>query len=354
MYQKLGVIPDGGDQCNIRNIELTKDICGAENVDFYYINKGDTNKFIDAISFYKNIFNNFYRGITYNKIQEIIKLSRNFECIFLCSSLFGAIGKALKDSGYKGKIITQFHNVEYNYYNVVFPKLLPLRNRVLKCIYTNERMSAEYSDVTLALNERDGSLIEHNFNIKISHYDPITLADKLDIRFVNEELTRKKPICAFIGSNFPPNAEGVLWFTKNVLPHVNIDFIVVGRNMDVLKKENDILKNIEVKSNVPDLSDYFFMADFIVSPIFSGSGMKVKTCEGLMYGKNILGTNEAFEGYSLDYSKVGGLCNTATEYIDTINNYIANPIRRFNEYSRNVYVSRYSNQTIRNTFNNIY
>ena len=28
--------------------------------------------------------------------------------------------------------------------------------------------------------------------------------------------------------------------------------------------------------------------------------MKVKTCEALMYGKNILGTTETFEGYELD------------------------------------------------------
>jgi hypothetical protein len=36
--------------------------------------------------------------------------------------------------------------------------------------------------------------------------------------------------------------------------------------------------------------------------------MKVKTCESLMFGKNIFATTEAFEGYELDYDKVGALC----------------------------------------------
>ena len=41
--------------------------------------------------------------------------------------------------------------------------------------------------------------------------------------------------------------------------------------------------------------------------------MKVKTCEALMFGKNIIGTKEAFEGYELDYQKVGAMCNTKEE-----------------------------------------
>lgn len=38
----------------------------------------------------------------------------------------------------------------------------------------------------------------------------------------------------------------------------------------------------------------------MVMPIFSGSGMKVKTAEALMYGKFLIGTKEAFEGYEID------------------------------------------------------
>ncbi len=41
------------------------------------------------------------------------------------------------------------------------------------------------------------------------------------------------------------------------------------------------------------------MLDYIISPIFVGGGMKVKTCEALMYGKNIIGTSESFEGYDI-------------------------------------------------------
>lgn len=46
--------------------------------------------------------------------------------------------------------------------------------------------------------------------------------------------------------------------------------------------------------------------------------MKIKTCEGLMFGKNILGTSKAFEGYDLNYCKVGAVCNTKEEFIESI------------------------------------
>ena len=71
--------------------------------------------------------------------------------------------------------------------------------------------------------------------------------------------------------------------------------------------------------------------------------MKVKTCEALMYGKNIIGSKESFEGYELDTSSCGKLCNTAKEYIDTIKYFAENPVPRYNVYSRSIFETKYSN-----------
>lgn len=55
------------------------------------------------------------------------------------------------------------------------------------------------------------------------------------------------------------------------------------------------------------MAEYIYNADFLIAPIFEGSGMKLKTAEALMYGKTVFGTTEAFEGYDVDYEQVGGL-----------------------------------------------
>lgn len=91
----------------------------------------------------------------------------------------------------------------------------------------------------------------------------------------------------------------------------------------------------------------------MVLPIFKGSGMKVKTCESLMYGKNIIATDEALEGYELDYSRMGGKCNTAQEFIDTIKSFTDSPRPRFNAYSRNTFLEKYSADKVVDSFSDI-
>ena len=55
-----------------------------------------------------------------------------------------------------------------------------------------------------------------------------------------------------------------------MLPHVDIDFKIIGKDMDQLKKSQPCLVDIPVFSNVPDLAPFFEEADFMVFPIFSG------------------------------------------------------------------------------------
>ena len=88
----------------------------------------------------------------------------------------------------------------------------------------------------------------------------------------------------------------------------------------------------------------------MVLPIFTGSGMKVKTCESLMHGKNIIGTTEAFEGYDVDIKKVGGECNTAEEFIALLNDFAKNPRPKFNEYSRKIFIEKYSENAVAEMF----
>ena len=70
--------------------------------------------------------------------------------------------------------------------------------------------------------------------------------------------------------------------------------------------------------------------------------MKVKTATALMYGKNIIGTIEAFIGYDLDFKKVGALCSTKKEFIDFFKSDSINKLNKFNSYSRNQFILNHS------------
>ena len=141
---------------------------------------------------------------------------------------------------------------------------------------------------------------------------------------------------------------------QHVLPYVNAEFRVVGRDMDKLQAANPCLRDVTVFSSVPSLEEHFLWADFMVLPIFSGSGMKVKTCESLMYGRNILGTSETFEGYHVDTDRVGRLCNTAQDYIEAITYYGEHPVKRYNSYARESFLQQYSQEVSQQVFRQVF
>ncbi|WP_166667400.1 glycosyltransferase family 4 protein [Hypnocyclicus thermotrophus] len=158
----------------------------------------------------------------------------------------------------------------------------------------------------------------------------------------------------FVGSYFFANIEGITWFVKNVMPEIEGKLYIVGKGMEKLREELS-RENVEVVGGVEDLAEYYYNANFIVAPIFSGSGMKVKTAEALMYGKTIFGTKEAFEGYELEFGKIGEECNSRDEFIEKINQYINDKkIEKFNKFSRNNYLEKYSNNILKEGIKNLF
>ena len=345
-YKKNNGILDGGEQVTEMHYDALSKLVGKDCIDTYYVH--DENKKRSIADYLRGILYfpfNYHFGLTQKRVKGLCEMAKAFDVVFIDRSVFGIIAKKLKENAYKGKIITFFHNAEASYFDAKLPKRLPFRNIIIRSADHNDAYSFLYSDKTIVLNQRDDDNLSKRYGKHADILIPIVFRDKLkDIP--TEDYTRKKPECLFIGSYFAPNNEGIVWFAKNVLPHVAITMKVVGKGMDKLKKEEDVLHDIEVIGSVPDLAPYIQEADLMILPIFKGSGMKVKTCESLMYGKNILGTDEAFEGYEGDFKQIGGKCNTAKEYIETINSFIAQPRPRFNTYSRKLYLEKYSEATL--------
>lgn len=356
LFKKYCGILEGGGIANKRNLSIAQRILGNKNVDVVYIHdegkrRSLWNWFLSACYFPFG----YYNGLIPGRIKEIVEMAQDYDAVFISTSLFGMLAKRLKEKGYKGKVIVHFHNVESVYYDSALSKRMLFRDVIIKCAARNDEYSCRYADSVLALNERDSRLLQAMYGRKADCIVPIALPDQCaDVAFDIKILTRKHPQCLFLGSYFAANNEGILWFVKNVLPHVDIELKIVGKGMAKLKEENECLKDLEVISDAPELTSYYLSADFMILPIFSGSGMKVKTCESLMYGKNILGTDEAFEGYSVDAKKIGGRCNNAEEYIGRIKYFAEHPVPRFNAYSRSVYEHSYSENSVMKVFKSIF
>jgi glycosyltransferase involved in cell wall biosynthesis len=325
----------GGTQCTFRNYQAICSYFGKENV-----------KFLQVLVLRKRFK---FLQLLLNK-KEIVKNVKNIQIIFIDQSDFGSLAKSIKKMNPDARVITFFHNVEFDFAKQEYQKKKIRKAIYVKKIFENELNASNYSDFIFSLNSRDAQSIEKLYGRKINAIIPISFPNRC-INFNNNAIS-VQPTALFLGINFFPNIYGITWFIKNVLPFVNIKLKIVGRGMDKINlPKND---KLEISGYVENLDIIMQDADFIVLPIFLGSGMKVKTCEALMHGKNIIGTNEAFQGYSVDFEKIGACCETAEEFIAAINEFSKRFSSKFNQYSRNLFLEKYSDEVVFKLFTNAF
>lgn len=330
----------GGLQCSKRNYESIVALVGTENVVHYIITPyKDINRFGTKLKRIYDIFYGSMGGLDKNKTNEIIDIisSKGITDLFIDSSLLGLLAKRIKKKFPHIRVVTFFHNFEKGFVND-FIRVNRDYFRLYWALLTdrNERAAIRYSDKIISLNKRDANSIRQCYGRKADILIPITL---MDLGAENYDGVSTNREALFIGSYFFGNIQGVKWFCSEILPYTDIHLTIVGASMDKLRDEIAMTDKVSIYSDVPDLAQYYKTADFVVLPILSGSGMKVKTAESLMHGKYIIGTDEAFRGYDIN-TEVGCVCNSAHEFIDAINR-LDIPFK-FNESARKLFKEKYS------------
>lgn len=335
----------GGALCSYRNYESLKKL--YNNVDLFVVEKWESNSLIDRI---RRAIKKIYYHSEYNLFDIDNFYLDQYDLFFIDGSFLGYYARYLRGKKTTGKIITFFHNCEYDYYKQFFSKKNYLARKINnKCAFVNEYNALLYSDKCIALNLRDVNAIKNIYKRNIDSIIPISFHDRYP-KTNTQMYLNTPPLFLFIGSYFYGNVLGIKWFINEVLPFVDIKFVIIGKDMDKLKQEIKSSDKMSIYSSVKDISSYIQSADCMLFPIFDGSGMKVKTCESLMYGKYIIGTPEAFEGYDIDYKKIGDCCKTKEEFIAAINNFIETKQYKYNQYSRDIFLKKYSFEATLNLF----
>lgn len=323
-----------------RNLWMLKNLEENANVDVFHLTASN-NK---LIGLYNNLLGYMGRLTPRTEKEVLEKIENgNYQMVFLDSSLNGRLTKAIKQVEKKTTIIQCFHNIEYQY----FFELLKSTKKIWHIISIfsarfNEELTLKYADYLLFVNKRDRELVAKKIQGQKSLILPISYRDNFDAE-KNRIIERpKKKRLLFVGTLFFPNYHGIKWFIKNVSPYVDAELYIVGKNFEQKREELE-RENVKVIGTVDELDTYYYSADIIIAPIFQGGGMKTKTAEALMYGKTILGTKEAFEGYGFVDGKVMISCNNADEFICAINNYKEDNVNI--EKARTFFIENYSHQS---------
>jgi glycosyltransferase involved in cell wall biosynthesis len=100
---------------------------------------------------------------------------------------------------------------------------------------------------------------------------------------------------------YPPNAEGILWFAREVWPRIraaqpNVSLSVVGRDPPAAVRKLADDPGIEVTGTVADVRPYFQRATAVVAPVLSGGGTRLKLLEAWSARRAVVATTQAAAG----------------------------------------------------------
>lgn len=147
---------------------------------------------------------------------------------------------------------------------------------------------------------------ELNLNARYYNY-PTGIAVEKDDFLLDKNFSSALPTKLFhIGSmEWLPNRQGLEWFVKEVWPLVlkknnNIWFSIAGKS---LKKNDSKLsgKNIINYGEVEDAHEFMFKNEVCIVPLFSGSGIRIKSLEAMSLGIPVISTSIGAAG--IDYQR---------------------------------------------------
>lgn len=351
---------NGGHTYRMATAEALKRIVGYDNLDLVVSDLDNSDwkcnialrlpHYSSSISKLKNLLGGNITQRSNKDIEKIIDLinSNNYDLVIFGSSETGKLIKLVKEKCHI-KTITWYHDIVAD---VITRKMSNSKNLFKYLVWKSEMkaecIDAKYTDIPIVLHQRDADLLKKYWGRDTDAFVPICLQDKCTNfdDYKNKQSLNKEPLqLLFIGAyTWDVNVKAVLWFCEFVMSKLvnkEVIFNIAGFEMENLRS-NELLssmKNINIIGTVDNLEEVYKNADIVVEPIIEGSGMKVKTAEALMFGKEIIGTEEALVGY--DELK-DCTCNTAEEFIQRIEYYINNRPLRFSKKNRSYYEKYFS------------
>lgn len=162
-----------------------------------------------------------------------------------------------------------------------------------------EESCVERFDATLLITEKERRLL-----------DPTSRTPNLHVIPNGTEPTAREvrpafqcgPVIAFVGSmDYPPNAEGIRWFVRDVWPGIireiaSAKLWIVGRNPGRRVRNLARAPGVVVTGCVDDTRPYVARSRVIVAPLKIARGMPNKVLEAMAAGRPVVATTVAAEG----------------------------------------------------------
>lgn len=131
---------------------------------------------------------------------------------------------------------------------------------------------------------------------------------------------------------YPPNADGVRWFLREVFPLVRqqtpeATLSIAGRNppQDLLQLAEGFGGAARVLGFVPDLTPLMQASALVVVPVRAGSGMRVRILEAFAQGMPVVTTTVGLEGIQAVPGRDALVADTASDFADAVVRLLRDP-----------------------------
>ncbi|WP_374575541.1 glycosyltransferase family 4 protein [Phenylobacterium sp.] len=160
-----------------------------------------------------------------------------------------------------------------------------------------ERAVAKVASACVLLNENEQAELARRAGVSVHSYIP-----RLSAYAGGSASAGVDGKWLFVGAlDYAPNAEAMIWFIDNVLPHYRRagglrPLRVIGRNCAPELASRLAVAGVEHVGFVEDLAKEYAGAAGVLIPIQSGSGVKIKALEAMSTGRWTVGTPRAYDG----------------------------------------------------------
>lgn len=285
----------------------------------------------------KSIFHNksvyldkFYNKNILKKIDEIIS-NIDFDIIHADHTSMAQIAEYISLKT-KKKWGLRLHNIEYMIWERFGQDLPILDPKKMIIIYQSQLLKKEEARL---ISKASATFPITNQDKKIANQlapssNLLTASAGVDTVNLKRKVIDRNSYQLVIATtyNWIHNVNGLIWFIEEVLPKVKIKipeitFKLFGKNMpDSLK----VYKNLGVEpiGFVEDLGTELSQSAIYISPLFVGSGIRIKVLEAMSYELPVVSTSISAEG--IEANVEDGLF--ISDNSDTQANYIINLLQK--------------------------
>lgn len=257
--------------------------------------------------FYHPIFSIRFNRSILNFLRELVA-KNEYDLLYLDHSQMALYGKYFP----KIKKILMSHDV-------MAQRFLRKGNPIVrKLILKGEGSLMNMPNATVfSFSDKDNDIIKNVYGIdgRVTNF----FLDKDVIAATPKKI--EKNLVFFGKWKRPDNFDGLKWFFDNVYGNLSADYTIkiVGKWLP-----EDFENQLKNYSNVEYLgfvdNPYEMIADSyaVLSPLFSGAGVKVKVVESLACGTPVIGNEIAFEGISKQFEEFMIYASSADDYVHCI------------------------------------